>query len=155
MNIKYNHYYRFLEWGYKNIPPRIIIEEYIDDNNISDYKFFCYNGNVKNMFIVQDRYKNDGMKVTFFDKNFSRLPFKRKYPNNENKIKKPNNWDEMIIISEILSKPFPFVRVDLYEYNKKVLFGEMTFYPGNGTEKFYPVEWDYILGDMITLPNKV
>lgn len=87
--------------------------------------------------------------------NFNPLIFSRTYRrDNYYNFEKPRNWLNMIEICKILSSPFPLVRVDLYTDNKKIYFGELTFYPGNGTDKFYPIEWDYKLGDMIILPKR-
>lgn len=148
-----NHYYNFLEWVYKDIQPKIIIEEYIQEaEDLIDYKFFCYNSEPKNMFIVQNRkYGKDKMTVTFYDNNFNLLPFSRVYKYSREKIEKPKLWNEMLRISKILAEPFPFVRVDFYMLNDELKIGELTFYPGNGFETFDPIEWDYKLGEMIDL----
>ena len=82
------------------------------------------------------------------------MPFERHYPKSEKPIKKPVQYNQMIAFAEKLSHGIPFVRVDFYEVNGMVYFGELTFYPGNGMEEFTPVEWDYKLGDWITLPEK-
>ncbi|MFZ2038562.1 MAG: ATP-grasp fold amidoligase family protein [Minisyncoccia bacterium] len=151
-----NHYFYSYEWCYKSIKPLIICEEMIGEslkNDLVDYKFMCFNGKVEMFFVCSDRQK--GLKVDFFDLNWNKMPFIRYYENSSNIIKKPKNFDKMIRLSEVLSKPFPFVRVDFYEANDNVYFGEMTFYPGNGMEPFTPVEWDYKIGDLIKLPSKI
>ena len=156
MQKKYNHYYNFLEWGYKHIKPKILIENFISNtNNLLDYKFLCFNGKPYFMFIVKDRDLKDNMTVTFFDMNFNKLPFERHYKKDNYNFTKPILWNEMINISKKLSKPFPFVRVDLYINSKSIKFGELTFYPGNGTESFKPFEWDIRLGECLILPNKL
>lgn len=68
-------------------------------------------------------------------------------------LERPKQYDKMIECAETLSKNIPFVRVDLYDVNGQIYFGELTFYPGNGMEKFKPKEWDTILGNWITLPS--
>ncbi len=155
MNIENNHYFNFLEWCYKNIKPKIIAEEFIEsDEDLKDYKFMCYNGDPKNMFIVQNRNDSKKMTINFFDKDFTPLPFTRHYNSSKDNIEKPAKWDEMINLAKILSKPFPFVRVDFYINKGEINLGELTFYPGNGTERFNPIEWDLKLGNYLTLPEK-
>lgn len=154
--LKNNYYYYGREYPYKNVKPRIIIEEYMEDNSaqeLKDYKFMCYNGKVKCSFVCTDRFSADSLKVTFFDTNWEKMPFERHYPASKENIKKPKNYDKMIKIAEKLSKNIPFVRVDLYEINNKIYFGELTFYPGSGFEEFTPNEWDYKLGEWIKIPK--
>ena len=152
-----NHYYNFLEWVYKDIEPKIIAEEFIESSDdLVDYKFMCYNGEPKNMFLVQNRDRgHDEMRINFFDNNFKLLPITRLYKRSEEKIMKPKQWDEMIKLSKILAEPFPFVRVDWYiEKDGNLKLGELTFSPGNGTEPFSPIEWDYKFGSELDLPQK-
>lgn len=122
---------------------------------LSDYKFMCFNGIVKCIFTCTERYSVTGLKVTFFDANWNVLPFERAFPKSSTKVEKPANFFKMIELAEILSKGIPFVRVDFYESNGKIYFGELTFYPGCGFEKFNPSEWDYKLGEWIKLPERV
>lgn len=142
------------EWCYKNIKPKIICESLINisNNDLLDYKFFCFNGKVKIILVCSER--SQELKTNFFDTNWNELPFTRFHLKNKKIISKPNRLKEMISISQKLSDKFPFVRIDLYEINKKIYFGEMTFYPGNGTEPFTPVEWDYKIGNFLRLPIK-
>lgn len=153
---KRNMFWWGREWPYKNVKPRVIVEKYmedLDDGNgeLTDYKFMCFNGTVKSIFTCTERF-SDGLKVTFFDRNWNKMPFQRHYPSSTKPIKKPKNLDRMIEFAEILSEGIPFVRVDFYESNNDIYFGEMTFYPGNGMEEFSPAEWDGILGSWIELP---
>ena len=148
-SLKRNYYKNGREWPYKNVKPRIIAEEYIGENVI-DYKFLCYNGLVKNMFTCSDR-ETGNLCVDFFDLEWNHLPFERYYPNSKREIKKPMNFNKMIEISEVLAKGTKLVRIDFYEINGKLYFGEITFYPGSGFEKFTPEEWDLKLGEMIEL----
>lgn len=156
-SLKRNFYYIFREWPYKNVHPRIIAEKYMSDTDeykdLTDYKFMCFNGKVKIVFTCTERYSKSGLKVTFFDRKWKLLPFERHYPKSKRKIDKPYNFDKMITIAEILSKEIPFVRVDLYEINNKIYFGELTFFPGAGFEEFTPSEWDEKIGEMLILPN--
>lgn len=157
--LNYNYYYNSREWPYKYVKPRIIIEEYIvRGGEISgqflppeDYKFFCFNGDAKLSFIVMDRFTKN-MTVTFFDRDWRKLPFSRKYKSYDGDISKPKHHDLMVDLSEKLSKNIPFVRVDFFDVGDRVYFGELTFYPGSGFEPFDPYEYDKILGDYIKLP---
>ena len=149
-----NHYFYSFEWSYKNIKPKIICEKYIQqlNNDLYDYKFMCYNGKVKNLFVVSNRKNN--LYVDFYDINWNKLPFERKYKNSPNKIEKPDNLDKLIKLAEILGKDFQFARVDFYNVNNQIYFSEVTFYPGNGMEAFEPIEWDYELGKLLKIENK-
>ena len=148
-HLQNNFYYSGREWPYKNVKPRIIAEKYLDFD-IKDYKFMCFNGKMKCSFVCSERHTN-GLKVTFFDKDWNKLPFERVFPCSKDILDKPKMYDRMLIVSEILSTNIPFVRVDFYEIDNKIYFGELTFYPGNGIERFNPKKWDYKLGDMINL----
>lgn len=144
------------EWPYKDVKPRIIAEPYMEDgkaHELIDYKFMCFNGVVKCSFTCSERFTESGLKVTFFDKDWNVMPFERHYPASKNPPKKPINYDKMIQFSEKLSKGILFVRVDFYEINGQLFFGELTFYPGSGFEEFTPEEWDYKLGDFLKLKN--
>lgn len=157
-----NYYYNIYEWPYKNVPPRIIAEQYMTDGNnimagtenIADYKLMCFNGKVRCTFTCTDRWSDDGLKVTFFDNDWEQMPFERHYPAAElGSIPKPVNFEMMKNLAEKLADGIVFVRVDFYEINNKVYFGEMTFYPGSGIEEFYPEQYDRLLGDWIKLPR--
>ena len=154
-SLKRNYYYPGREWPYKNVKPRIIIEKYMEEKNYSqlnDYKFMCFNGKVNCSFVCSERdNKKEGLAVTFFDINWEKMPFKRHYRNSIKKIDKPKNYDLMIKLAEQLSENIPFVRVDFYEIDGKVYFGELTFYPGSGLEEFEPDYLDEKLGNLIDL----
>ena len=144
------------EWPYKNVKPRIIAEKYIEDQtgDLRDYKLMCFNGNVKCSFVCSNRSSNAGVQVTFFDRDWNILPFEREHPHRTD-ITKPSNYETMVRLAEKLSKNIPFVRVDFYDVAGKVYFGELTFFPGGGFEKFQPEEWDYKLGSWLNLPSKI
>ena len=151
--LKRKYYYMHREWPYKNVNPKIIVEKYMENkeqNELTDYKVMCFNGVAKIIFTCTERFSN-GLKVTFFDLKWNKLPFERHYPSSEQDIPKPKNLKKMIELSEKLSKNIPFLRIDWYEVNGKLYFGELTFYPGGGLEEFTPMEWDRKLGDMIDL----
>lgn len=156
--LKNNFYYYGREWPYKNVRPKIIAEKLMKDStsdDIKDYKFMCFNGKVKCSFVCTDRFKKNDLKVTFFDKDWNVLPFERHYPKSQEAISKPKNYDKMVNYSEILAENTTFVRIDFYEINGDVYFGEITFYPGSGFEEFKPEEWDEILGTWIDLNDKL
>ncbi len=147
-----DYYWIGREWPYKNVCPRIIAEPYIADNQeMMDYKFMCFNGRVESLFVCTDRMGGTGLKVTFFDTDWNRLPFERHYPSDKREIEKPENLHEMVRIAEELSRGIPFVRIDLYDIQGRILFGEMTFFPGGGMEEFTPKEWDEKYGKLIVL----
>lgn len=154
-NLKRDYYRYGREWPYKNVKPRIIIEEYMEDKEntqLNDYKLMCFNGKVKCTFVCSERdNKEKGLAVTFFDNSWNKLPFQRHYRNSDKVIKQPKNFNKMIELAELLSKDLTFVRIDFYEVNNKIYFGEITFYPGAGFEEFNPPEWDKKLGSYINL----
>lgn len=152
-----NYYYYSFEWPYKNIKPRIIAEPYMSDSNsgdLNDYKFFCFDGEVKALFIATERNRKDTeVKFDFFDESFNHLSLKHGYPNSSMPIKKPSCFEKMKMLACKLSKDFPHVRVDFYEIEGQVYFGEMTFFHHAGLVKFDPQEWDSVFGNWLTLPR--
>ncbi len=145
------------EWVYRNIPRKIIAEQFMVDEQygeLRDYKFFCFDGEVKLMYIATDRSRGDhAVRFDYFDADFNHLPFTNGHPNARVLPSKPALFDEMKKIATILSKDIPSVRVDLYEINGKIYFGEMTFYHMSGFAPFNPPEWDTIIGGYIKLPK--
>ena len=145
------------EWGYYNIKPKLICEKLLekdDNNDLIDYKFFCFNGVPYCMYAVVDRYTGKGLKLGIFHTDFKLLPYKRSdIKGLKEKISKPENFDRMLEISKILSSDFPFVRVDLYNIKGVIYFGELTFYDGSGYKGFAPDTFDFILGDQFDLPQ--
>lgn len=144
------------EWSYKNIKPRIIVEELLEskDNKfhgINDYKFLCFNGKAK--YIVLDVDRHIEHKRNIYDIDWNLIDVTTDHPNIKEKVEKPESLDEMINIANKLAEDFPFVRVDLYWVNQKVYFGELTFYPWTGYVQFSPDEFDYALGEMFRLPK--
>lgn len=151
-----NYYYFSREWPYKNVPPKILIEKYMVDESgteLKDYKFFCFNGEPKLFFIATDRNIND-VKFDFFDMDFNHLPIRNGHDNASHLITKPEKFDEMIEIARTLSKDIPHVRVDLYNINGTIYFGEMTFFHFGGMTPFEPEKWDYEIGSWLELPKK-
>jgi len=153
--LKREYYWFHREWPYKNIKPRIIAEKYMVDESgieLKDYKFMCFNGKPKILFVVSNRHLEGGLKMDFYDLDWNLLPFERHYKRSGKVMPKPRSFNKMIEIAEKLSQGIPFVRVDLYEVDGHPYFGELTFYPGAGFEEFTPEEWDYIIGSWLQLP---
>lgn len=153
--MKRDFYYRTREWPYKNVPRKIFAEEYIDDgrgSDLTDYKFYCFHGEPKFCQVITDRRSVE--KIDFFDMDWNLQPFTGimlpHKPHNPN-VSKPESFDEMVRAAKLLSKDIAFVRVDFYDVNGKMYFGEITFYPGSGFGYYKPEEWNDILGSYIDL----
>ena len=145
------------EWSYKNIKRCIFAEELLGDgvHELLDYKFFCFNGEVKYIYIFSDSIDGKHGKMNFFDKDFNPMPFKHnKYPPSDKEIPKPDNYEEMVSLAEQLSQNIPFVRVDMFNVEGKIYVGEFTFYPSNGILSYDPPEYEEIIGSWLTLPEK-
>lgn len=151
-----NWYWYGREWPYKNLKPRIICEKYLIDESgkeLKDYKLMCFNGEVKCIFVCTNRNSSTGVNIDIYDVNWNLMPFGRyNHPGTGVKISKPKNLDNMVKYAEKLSKNIPFIRVDYYEANGHLYFGELTFYPASGFGKFTPESYDYLLGSWIKLP---
>ncbi|AYW46870.1 carbonic anhydrase [Tetragenococcus koreensis] len=145
------------EWSYKDIKPKVVVEEYLEDTEnsfegINDYKFFCFNG--KPCYVVFDIDRHSGHKRNIYDIDWNYIDVNTDRNNFGDIVPKPEGYEEMVNIAKILSEDFPFVRVDLYYVNKKVYFGELTFYPWSGYVQFNPDKFDLILGEKLSLPTK-
>lgn len=152
--MKVNYYWIHREFSYKYIKPKIFIEQYLHNENFyvpRDYKISCFNGNPYFIEIYSNRFNN--IESAYYDLNWIRLPFRKSYQTSNFQIERPEQLDEMLSIAETLSKDFPFLRVDLYLLDRKIYFGEMTFYPGAGLTKFFPDEWDFIVGSWFDISN--
>ena len=153
--LKRNYYWESREWPYKNVIPVIFAEAYMEDEygELRDYKWFCFDGEPKALFVASERQKEDEeTKFDFFDANFNHLPITNGHPNSSKLIEKPKGFDTMKDLASTLSKGIPEVRVDFYSVNGKVYFGEFTFFHWGGLMPFKPKEWDYKFGDWIKLP---
>lgn len=154
-SLKRNYYLPFREWPYKNVKPSILVEKYMEDDNIKDirdYKFFCFNGEPKVMYISDCSHTKD-QKIIFYDNTFTELDISRSdYKNFDEKPIKPTQFEKMLELSSKLSQGIPHVRVDWYEINNQLYFGEMTFHTGAGYIPFTKKEYDYELGSYIHLP---
>ncbi len=151
-----NHYYYSFEWGYKNIQPKIICEKYIEQINdqLYDYKIFCFNGNPKYIQVDVDRFSDH--KRCIYNNLWQKEIFKTgegfKLYNKD--IEKPKNLELILKLSEKLSLDFHHVRIDWFIIDEKLYVGELTFTHGNGMEKFSIPEWDYKFGELLKLPTE-
>lgn len=153
--LKTNLFWFGREWVYKDIKPRIIAEKYMEDSNskeLRDYKFYCFNG-VPHYIYVSRNLSNHALgQISFYDMNFEPAPFGRTdFKPISDKIMPPINLKLMEEYAKILSSGHRFLRVDFYEVDGKIYFGELTFYPTAGYMHFDPEEWDKKLGDLIVL----
>lgn len=135
------------EWAYKNIKPQIIVEELIEDGNglsPNDYKLFTYNGQPRYIQIDSSRF--EGHKRDFYTPEWERLPVSLTYPNSDKEIPKPKHLQEMLQAAKTIGIGMDFVRIDFYDTDKKLYFGEITTTPGNGLERFMPQKYDLEFG---------
>lgn len=145
--LKINPYYFSREPQYKG-KNRLICEQMLE-YNITDYKFFCFNGIPEYVELFIDRFGNH--RKVFYDMSWKRMPFNTAGDKVDIEIDKPAAFDEMRMVAEKLSAGIKFVRVDLYVHDGKVYFGELTFHPAGGYTPISPMEWDRILGDKIII----
>ena len=155
--IKQDYYKTNREWPYKNVPRKILAETYLENpsGGLIDYKVHCFNGEPKFILVCSERFGKNGLCEDFVTLSWEKLPFKR--PNirtSETLMERPKELDKVLQLSKVLSKNIPFVRVDFYIVNGKIYFSEMTFFPASGFGLFEPDQWDEIIGDYLTLPNK-
>jgi len=155
--MKRDYYSVWREWPYKNVRRRIIAEQYMEDSGdgeLRDYKFFTFGGVPKVLYIAQGRGRGEPTVADFFDMEFNHLPFTIDHDMAEVPPHPPENFRVMQCLAAELSRGTPQLRVDFYEVDGKVYFGEMTFFHCSGLEKFHPESWDRTFGDWVTLPEK-
>ena len=155
-HLKYNYYNGFREWPYKKIKRRIFAEKYVeseDGSSMVDYKFFCFNGEPKFLYVSQGLEQHSTASVTFFDLDGNKLPFKRSDFKTMETFKKPDDFEEMKRIAKKLAEfsQTKFIRIDLYTLNHKIYFSEFTFFPCAGFLPFVPIEADKDVGDLLKL----
>lgn len=155
-SLKSDIYINYREWPYKNIKKKIIAEEYIEDtsipnNDLKDYKFFCFNGEPKFCQVIGGR--KSKMTIDFFDMKWKHQPFHepKNYPFADIEPECPQQFQKMKELASKLSTHHPFLRVDFYEVNNQIKFGELTFYPTSGLGGFSPEIWDKKMGDLIKI----
>ena len=148
--LKVNYGYVGFSLQYRGIQPKIICEEYLDElaENVYDYQFFCFHGVPKYIWCISGSHRV-GCRASFYDLDWNVQPFSFGYPRDDRVAPKPSKLEEMIELSKKLSKGFEHVRVDLYEMpDGRLLFGEMTFQTWGGFRRFYPPEYDYVMGKL-------
>ena len=147
-----NPYNMGREYPYKNVRPKIIAEKLMipeGESDINDYKFFCFDGKPELMFIATDR--SDDCRFDFYDMDFNHLDIENIHPNSDNPIPKPKKFEEMKEIASKLTQNMKFCRLDLYEINGEIYFGEYTFFHAGGFWPMHPDEWELKLGDLLDL----
>lgn len=156
--LKENYYLHNREWPYKDIPRRIIAEEFLEDNgtkgDLADYKFYCFNGVPKFCQVIRDRSTNETIDI--YDNEWNLMPFiglNPKVSNGLTPVKKPESLSQMLDICRTLSYGIPFCRIDLYSVNGRCYFGEVTFFPNGGFGSFRPEEWNERLAELIHLED--
>ena len=135
------------EWAYKNIRPRIMFEELLNLRGSipDDFKFFCFRGEPRFLEVHKRRFVDH--RCNFYDLNLTLLPVRQKsFLNFEEEQEVPPGFEEMLEVCRMLSKGVDFVRVDLYNIDGRILFGEFANYPGGGCERFEPPTWDLKFG---------
>lgn len=140
--------------SYYGCKPRILAEQYVKQvgDQLYDYKIFCFSGVPHCAYVATNHFESSEYPITFYDLEWNRMNVKYgKHPNEE--LDKPYHFKEMIEISKILSKEFPFVRVDFFDTKDKLLMAELTFYPGGGNTPYNPISFDKELGDLFILPQ--
>jgi len=148
-----NYYFQGREWPYKNIKPRILAEEFLQNKNddvLNVFKIFNCSGNPTVIQVIQND-KTPEETIDYFDTEWNKLDLYQTFPNSDSPVEKPETLQEMLILARKLSAGFPFLRTDFYEVNGKVFFSEFTFYSDDGFAPFHPEEWDRKLGELIDL----
>lgn len=152
--LRQDYYMTNREWPYKNVPRKIMAEKFMQDGDkpdLTDYKFFCFNGEPKMMYVSHDNAEH--ATTDFFDMDYNRLPIRMKDPNSEVLPEQPKEFEEMKQYARQLSKNIPFLRVDFYVISHVVYFGELTFFHNSGLTPIRPTEWEYKIGKWLKLPS--
>lgn len=157
--LKTDYYLVGREWAYHDVPRKVIAEKYMVDDSgyeLKDYKVFTFSGRAEYIEVDYDRFVNHHR--NFYDRKWNYVPFTTLYPTDpDREIDRPDNLDEMISAAELLANAAgnpSFIRIDFYLIHNQLFFGEFTLHHGGGMERFYPPEYDRLLGDMIVLPQK-
>lgn len=147
-------YWNYREWPYKDVPKRIIAEQFMSNNgkDLEDYKIHCFNGEPKFILVCSNRYGKGAMIDDFYSPDWELMDVRRPgHPKSERASKTPQQLKQMLELSRVLSKNIPFLRVDFYIINSQIYFGELTFFPASGMSKFEPEDWDYTFGNYLKL----
>lgn len=156
-SLQRNFFWVGREWPYKDVKPRIIAEQYLVTNqgkDLPDYKMFMFEGKLFCTLVCTERNSQSGLKEDFYDPQWNHLEMRR--PNHDNSAErhaKPENYEQMVALAQKLAKDIPFIRVDFYNLNGRLYFGELTFFPASGFEGFAPQQWDAEMGELLKLPN--
>lgn len=155
-SLNFNYYWATREWPYKNVPPRIIAEKYMEDSTdgeLRDYKFYTFKGEPKFLLLATNRQSKGGPNFDYFDMEGNHLPLTNHWhPQNVETVPHmPQQYRSMQDLCRKLASDFPQVRVDFYEVDGKILFGEMTFFPQGGFLRLHPDSWAREWGEMIDL----
>lgn len=151
-----NYYYVGREWPYKNVKPRIIAEEFLEDagdSELRDYKFFTFGGVPRVVYITQGRAAAGRTTADFFDMDFNHLDMKMDHDHAPIPPHPPKNFEQMKELAAVLSQGIPQLRVDFYEVNGRVYVGELTFFHCGGMVSVKPDSWARRFSDWIQLPN--
>lgn len=153
-HLRRDYFMEHREYPYRTVPPRVLAEQYMEDKTtgeLRDYKFFCFDGRCRMILVCTDRAQ--GARYGFFDTDFRPLPFKRGKPLGDRVVERPAQLERMIAVAEKLAQGMPHVRIDLYDVDGHIYFGEYTFFSAAGSKPFEPEEWDTIVGSWLTLPK--
>jgi len=154
-SLKQQYYLQGREWPYKNVKPRIIAEKYMENQNsrsLCDYKFYCFNGEPKYLYISEGLEDHETAKISFLTLDWAFAEFSRSdFRPFEELPPKPQSFDRMVELARKLSAGNAFLRVDLYEVRGQIYFSELTFTPCGGYMPFVPESWDLKLGELIDL----
>lgn len=154
-SLKHNYYYSLREWPYKDVKPRILAEQYMQngqDAHLAVYKIFCFSGEPTVIQTIQND-KTEYESIDYFNTSWERLDLRQNFPNSQVPVSKPQTLEKMLELAKKLSQGFPFIRTDFYEINGEVYFSEFTFYSDGGMAAFHPPKWDLELGKKIILPE--
>lgn len=171
-SLRRNYFYHGREWPYKDVPPRVLAEEFLDlsdgmhqsryegdalrparSSGLIDYKFYCFSGEPRFLYVSQGLDNHATARISFLSLDWNIESFRRSdYAPFEVLPGKPRSFDEMIAFAKVLAKGIPFVRVDFYDGPDGALFSEMTFSPCSGMTMFEPLEADELIGRMLQLP---
>lgn len=149
-----NYFWSKREWPYKDVPPRIIAERYMQDGdtkNLNVYKILNFGGTPRIIQTIQND-KTKAETIDYFDTDWNLLDLRQGFPNSEVPLPRPKTLPDMLRAAAILSAGFPTLRTDFYEINGRVFFSEITFYTDSGLCPFEPPSWDLLLGTWTRLP---
>ena len=154
--LRQNYFITSREWPYKNVKRRIVAEQYMEDSTygeLRDYKFYCFGGVPRYIYVSRNLADPVAGEISFYDMEFNEAPFHRNdYKMLEGEIVPPASFETMVEYAKTLSQGHKFLRVDFYDVDGKLFFGELTFYPTSGNMKLEPENWEYKLGELISLP---